>query len=95
MNDLHATQLNSPGWLLFTRLSFGAAVAAMAVGIAMAPTSLWVKGYLAMGAVFLMGTSFTLAKTMRDEFEAKKLVNRIADARTDAMLKDFEPELAP
>lgn len=33
------------------------------------PTDLWVKGYLAMGSLFLTGSSFTLSKTMRDNQE--------------------------
>jgi hypothetical protein len=48
----------------------------------MLPGSFWIKGYLAMGCVFLLGTTFTLAKTIRDEFEANKLVSKIQDART-------------
>lgn len=90
----HATQLNSPGWLFFTKTSFGLAVAVNLVGIFMLPTDLWVKGYLAMGSLFLLGTTFTLSKTIRDEFEAKKLVNKIQEARTDRFLKEYEPDIA-
>ncbi|MEM7407538.1 MAG: YiaA/YiaB family inner membrane protein [Pseudomonadota bacterium] len=95
MSDVHATQLNSPGWIAFTKISFGLSVAAMIGGIALLPATLWVKGYLAMGALFLLGATFTLAKTMRDEFEANKLINKIQDARTDRILKDFDPQAAP
>lgn len=33
------------------------------------PADLWVKGYLAMGSLFLTGSTFTLSKTMRDNAE--------------------------
>lgn len=33
------------------------------------PADLWVKGYLAMGTLFLTGSTFTLSKTMRDNAE--------------------------
>lgn len=95
MSDVHATQLNSPGWITFTKLSFGLSVAAMVGGIVMLPVTFWIKGYLAMGALFLLGTTFTLAKTVRDEFEANKLINKIQDARTERILKDFDPQVAP
>ncbi len=94
MNNAPTTQLNSPGWILFTKLSFGLSIAALVVGLVMLPGSFWIKGYLAMGCVFLLGTTFTLAKTIRDEFEANKLVNKIQDARTDRILKEYDPEFS-
>jgi hypothetical protein len=33
-----------------------------------------------MAALFLTGTTFTLAKTLRDEHEASRLINKIEDA---------------
>ena len=95
MNDIHATHLNSPGWILFSKLSFALSIAAVVAGIVLMPTDFWIKGYLGMGMLFLLGTTFTLAKTIRDEFEAKKLINKIQDARTDKILKEYDPELTP
>ncbi|HXH04143.1 MAG TPA: YiaA/YiaB family inner membrane protein [Candidatus Competibacteraceae bacterium] len=85
-------QLNSPAWLVFVKTSFCAAVLAMAVGIVFMPVELWVKGYLAMGTLFVVGSTFTLAKTLRDEFESRKLINRIQEARTEKILKDYDLE---
>ena len=64
-------QLNTPAWVTFTYISFGAAVAMMALGIWALPVDFWAKGYLGMAMIFLIGSAFTLAKTQRDEFEAK------------------------
>ncbi|MCP5419626.1 MAG: hypothetical protein H6970_04535 [Gammaproteobacteria bacterium] len=90
--DINTTQLNSPSWLFFVRSSFIASVAAISLGICFMPADLWVKGYLAMGTLFVVGSTFTLAKTVRDEFEAKKLINRIQDAKTERMLKDYDSD---
>ena len=48
------------------------------------------KGYLTMGLFFCVGSSFTLAETVRDNHESKKLINRITEVKTEQMLKDYE-----
>ncbi len=90
MNEVNYTAHNSTGWMFFVKSCFGLAVAAMALAIVFAPTQIWVKGYLAMGSLLLMASSFMLSKSVRDDFEAQKAVNRIADAKTEQMLRDFE-----
>ena len=52
------------------------------------PVDLMVKGYLMMSSVFLVGSAFTLAKTVRDEHEAKRIASRIEDARTEKLLME-------
>lgn len=96
MNDTNALTLNSPGWLMFVKASFAASVLGMLAGIMFLPADLHVKGFFAMGTMFLVGSTFTLSKTIRDEFESGKLVNRIADAKTEKILKEYsaDPELA-
>jgi len=94
MNDINATQINSPGWILFTKASFATALAAMLGGVMVFPGDLSIKGFFVMGTLFLVGSTFTLAKTIRDEFEGGKLVNKIADARTERILKEYEREAA-
>jgi hypothetical protein len=59
-----------------------------ALGIFFLPVELQVKGYLLMSYVFLIGTTFTLSKTIRDEHENKKLASRIDDARTEKLLME-------
>jgi hypothetical protein len=41
-----------------------------------------------MSYVLLVGAVFTLAKTVRDEHENKKLSSRIEDARTEKLLME-------
>ena len=92
MDNSNISQQNSSSWNFFVRASFGLAVGAMALGIFFMPATLWIKGYLAMGSIYLMASSFIVAKTVRDEFEAQKLVNQLSDAKTEKMLKDYLPE---
>lgn len=81
---------NSEGWLFFVKVSFALSVIAMGIGIFFLPTPIWVKGYMAMGTLFTIGSTFTLSKTIRDEFEARKIIHRLSEAKTEKMLKDFE-----
>ena len=72
---------NTPQWTFFAWASFATAVVMVWLGLWHLPTDLWVKGYLAMGALFLTGSSFTLSKTMRDnqEFEYRSRAMRVEE----------------
>ena len=90
MNDTSMLNQNSQGWNFFVRASFGLSVAAMVVALVFLPTDIWVKGYLAMGTLLVVASSFTLAKAVRDDFEASKVINRISEAKAEKMIKEME-----
>lgn len=79
---------NTPAWLTFTYIFFAFAVGMMVLGIWAIPTDLWIKGYLSMATVSMLGAAFTLAKTVRDEQEAKRFSNRIEDAKAERLLME-------
>jgi len=81
---------HTTAWNMQTWLSFGLSFSMTIGGILLAPLDWWARGYLLMGTVFLVGSSFTLAKTLRDNHEAGKMRNRISSAKADALLKEFE-----
>ena len=83
-------QTNSAGWVTYTYVSFGLAAGMTALGLWGMPVDIWVKGYLAMAVVFLVGATFTLAKTIRDEHEGKRMANRIEDAKAEKILMGIE-----
>jgi hypothetical protein len=84
----NANLRHSPAWVVFTYVSFAAALAMVVVGIILMPIDLAMKGYLAMGVIMLIQSCVTLTKTIRDNDEAGKLVNRIEDAKTERLLMD-------
>ena len=81
---------NSPSWMAFVWMSFGLSLTAMCIGIYHLPVEPWIKGYMGMGLLFSVGSCFTLAKTVRDNHEARKLINRVSEVKTERMLHDFE-----
>ncbi len=94
MNDLNSTQLNSPSWMFFVRINFAISMASMFVAILLSPIEILVQGFLAMGTLYLVASTFTFAKTVRDEFEGQKLINKLAEARAEKLLKEYERESA-
>lgn len=83
-------QTNTAAWVTYTYASFGAAAGMTALGIWALPADLWVKGYLGMAVIFLIGSCFTLSKTIRDEHEAKRLANRLEDAKAEKLLMGID-----
>ena len=79
---------HSHSWIVFTYVSFAAALAMVIGGVVLMPLDLPMKGYLAMGVVMLIQSCITLTKTIRDNDEAGKLVSRIEDAKTERLLMD-------
>ncbi len=86
---IESLQLDSPGWLFFVKASFVCALVGMLAGVIMMPVDLWMRGYILMGTLFLVGSSFTLAKTLRDQFESSKLINRLSNARAEKLLEEY------
>lgn len=81
---------DSPAWRVQVWLAFLASVAATFAGIVFLPADLWVRGYLLMGLLFVVGSTLSLAKTLRDHHESKSLDKRMSAARTHRILKEFE-----
>jgi hypothetical protein len=79
---------HSQSWIVFTYVSFVGALAMVVGGIILMPLDLAMKGYLTMGIVMLVQSCITLTKTIRDNDETGKLVNRIEDAKTERLLMD-------
>ena len=92
MENHEAIRLDSPSWVFFVKASFACAIGGMIFGVAVMPVEIWMRGYMILGTLFLVGSTFTLSKTMRDEFEAGKLITKLANARTEKLLKEYEQE---
>jgi hypothetical protein len=85
-----SARLDSPSWIFFVKVSFACALGGMLFGVVMmVEMPLWMRGYLVLGTLFLTGSTFTLSKTLRDQFEASKLINKLAQARTEKLLKEY------
>lgn len=85
---------HTAAWSFQVWVSFLVAVAMTLGGTVLLPVDWWVKGYLLMGQLFTIGSTFTLSKSVRDNHEAAKLRNRIVKAKSDKLLKEYELQAA-
>ncbi|THA34893.1 hypothetical protein E6R18_06595 [Streptomyces sp. A1277] len=71
--------------------SFGIAMGAVTLGIYCLDADAWVRGFLAIGVLYLVTSAFTLAKVIRDRQEAGQLVSRVDQARLEKILAEHDP----
>ena len=76
-------------------LSFGLALTAVTGGIVYLPVDGWVRGFLALGMLYLVTSTFTLAKCVRDRQEETSVVSRVDQARLDKLLAEHDPFKSP
>jgi hypothetical protein len=69
-------------------ISFGVSTGATLLGIAYLHDSNWVRGFLALGMLYVVTSSFTLAKCVRDRSEETAVVSRVDQARLDKLLAE-------
>ncbi|MEG4323209.1 MULTISPECIES: YiaA/YiaB family inner membrane protein [unclassified Microcoleus] len=84
-------QKDTNAWIFQCWISFILALSTTAMGIFFLPVDPWVKSFMGMGLTFSVGSSFTLAKTIRDNNEATRLTARIDEARVEKILADHHP----
>ncbi len=83
-------QKDTPAWLFQVWASFVVSIGATAVGIAYLPVNEWIRAFLGLGLLFSVGSSLSLAKTLRDQHEARRLLSKLTEAKTEKILRDFE-----
>lgn len=85
---------DTPAWILQVWLAFILAMVACAAGIYFLPVEAWIRAQLGTAFLFLVTSCFTLAKTIRDNHESEKLINRVSEAKAEKVLRDYELETA-
>ncbi|OCR01507.1 hypothetical protein BCD67_18600 [Oscillatoriales cyanobacterium USR001] len=84
-------QKDTNAWIFQCWASFIIAISTTSIGIIYLPIDFWVKGFIGMGLTFSVSSSFTLAKTIRDNHEATTLTARIDEARVEKILAEHHP----
>jgi hypothetical protein len=62
-------------------ISFAVSLSVTIIGIGYLHDSRWIPGFLALGLLYVVTSSFTLAKCIRDRQEETALVSRVDQAR--------------
>lgn len=72
-------------------ISFSVAMSANLLGIAYLPVDGWTRGFLSVGVLYLVTSTFTLAKCVRDAHEAGQVLSRVDEARLERLLAEHDP----
>ncbi|MGQ4600208.1 YiaA/YiaB family inner membrane protein [Nocardia sp. R6R-6] len=72
-------------------IAFGISFFGIGIGIFALPLDIWQRGFLAMSVLFLVTSTFTLAKVVRDQHEAATMHGRIDQARLERLLAEHDP----
>ncbi len=90
MNTI-ATSKTTTAFSVQAATSFAIALFAVILGIAYLPVDTWMRSFLAVGTLFLVSSSFTLAKVVRDAQEQAAVSARLDQARVDKLLAEHDP----
>ncbi|MEU8277651.1 YiaA/YiaB family inner membrane protein [Microbispora bryophytorum] len=72
-------------------ISFAISLVGLAAGIIYLPVTTWVRSFLALGLMYVVTSTFTLAKCVRDRQEEATVVSRVDQARLDKLLAEHDP----
>jgi hypothetical protein len=84
-------QKPSAAFYIQSVISFAVALTALVIGVLNLQVDIWVRGFLAVGVLYLVTSTFTLAKVIRDQQEASTALSRIDQARLEKMLAEHDP----
>ena len=70
LRDYRVGQVDTAGWIITVWIGFGAAVMLTAWGLWRMQIADWQKSYMAVSWLFLVSSTFTLAKMVRDKHDA-------------------------
>jgi len=91
MSNANNEMPHSTAWMAQTWISFAVSIGATAIGIMYLPVGFYVKGYLGMGLLFSVGSSLSLAKTVRDQHESQKVLTQLKEAKIQKILSEHDP----
>src|SRR4051794_17889114 len=82
---------NTTAFYAQAAISFSVALSGMIIGELYLPVIGWVRAFLALATLFLVTSTFTLAKCIRDAQESGSVVSRLDQARLERLLAEFNP----
>jgi hypothetical protein len=74
-----------------TVVAFGINFLGSLAGIVFLPLDPWQRSFLAISVLFLVSSTFSLAKVVRDQQEAATVRGRIDEARVERLLAEHNP----
>ncbi|WP_328994047.1 YiaA/YiaB family inner membrane protein [Kribbella sp. NBC_01245] len=89
--DTPSNAKNTTAFYAQAAISFGIALVSVLIGVLYLPVDTWIRAFLGLGTMYLVTSSFMLAKVIRDAQESSVLVHRLDQARVDKLLAEHDP----
>ncbi len=80
---------HTPAWRIQVWLAFVVSLVALIAGVLFIDVSMWERAFLLLGTIFSVSSTLALAKTVRDDHEAQKVLTRADAARTEKLINEF------
>lgn len=90
-NSPAAPSKNTAAFFAMAGISFAVSLVGLLIAVLYIDADPWAKAFLALGTLFLVTSSFTLAKCVRDNQESLSVVHRLDQARVDQLLAQHDP----
>ena len=91
MSNPDNPQKSTSAFLAQAAIAFGISFIATGAGILYLPLDIWQRGFLLMTMLFLVSSTFTLAKVVRDQHESARVHHRIDEARLEKLMAEHDP----
>ncbi|MEV0298890.1 YiaA/YiaB family inner membrane protein [Nocardia sp. NPDC050710] len=91
MSTPNAQPRSTSAYVAQAAIAFGVSFFGAGVGVFYLPLDVWQRGFLAMALLFLVTSTFTLAKVVRDRHEAASIHGRIDQARMEKLMAEHDP----
>ncbi|MFI7634774.1 YiaA/YiaB family inner membrane protein [Nonomuraea sp. NPDC049400] len=72
-------------------LSFAVSLASVVIALIYLPVEGWVRAFLGLGLLYVVTSTITLCKVVRDRQEQSEVTNRVDQARLDKLLAEHDP----
>ncbi|GAA2207256.1 YiaA/YiaB family inner membrane protein [Nonomuraea monospora] len=72
-------------------LSFAVSLTSVVIALIYLPTEGWIKAFLGLGLLYVVTSTITLCKVVRDRQELSEVSNRVDQARLDKLLTQHDP----
>ena len=91
MNAFNEISKSTAAFFVHAGASFGVSFLGAIGGIYFLPLDPWQRLFLGMTVLFLVASSFTLAKVIRDQQEASTIRVRLDEARMEKLIAEHNP----
>lgn len=91
MTTPHRVPKTTTAFYVQAGISFGVALLGLITAELYLPLAGWVRAFLALATLYLVTSTFTLAKCVRDAHESDSVIGRLDQVRLERLLAEFDP----